>query len=593
MFFAIIIKLYYGVEMRKFSIKKIAFVMMFLMSFSFILTGCSLLTKNLAKYYDTVVVSIEYPNGDLIEINKKELITAFNNYGASLVSNSGYTVEDAMNSTITALINQKVLLKESELTVGLTNKQKNSLWDDTFEAIESNIDTFISEVREDWDIVSPTENESEEEDFVIYEPYEKTAELVYENGKYVIRVIRENEPEETLKYADMADEENKDLIVGNLYNAILSKTNFTAVDENSLTDIERLQRQEARVYEEAINRYIKLLKTNEEGLNLSTDNVSVFKREIKRIYENKLDSAKIEVVQKRIAVDETYSSITPDDVLNKYKELMIESIQKYKLNSSQFDTDVLSSFSSINYSTNENYFFVSHILLKYSDEQQAEYDALESKLSSGEISAISYKQSLQDLANEIVAIERDEDGKVINDSHKYSYQVLTEIQNALGLAQTEEQKAEVFRNLLYKYNQDDGANNAEYLYVVGTENSQMVESFTLASRELYDNGNGEFGSISNLVPSEYGVHIVFYAGPITEVFPIFVNSIDNVNLTMDDLGILNETLLNPLNNKTLFDKVFSSITESTSSTNEVMYLNYLKKDLNITKYKSRYNDLLG
>ena len=64
--------------------------MMMILSLSFVLTGCSLFEKNLAKYYNTVVVAVEYQDGDKIEITKKELITAFNNYGANLVSNRLY-----------------------------------------------------------------------------------------------------------------------------------------------------------------------------------------------------------------------------------------------------------------------------------------------------------------------------------------------------------------------------------------------------------------------------------------------------------------------------------------------------------------------
>lgn len=592
------------------AIKNFALIMMMILSLSFVLTGCSLFEKNLAKYYNTVVVAVEYQDGDKIEITKKELITAFNNYGANLVSNSGYTVEDALNQTITALINQKVLIKTSEGLVEYSNLDKNNLWDDTYKALQTNVETFITEVKEDWEISTPTSEEAEEDKVVAYTPFEPTVTLEYENGQYVIKLTEEQEDEDVaLKFSDMSNIENKDVIVANLYNAIMANTVFTSTNE-TLTELEIIERQNARVYEEAINRYIKTLLSNEEGLKLSVDLESVFEREIKRIYENKLDSLKITKMQEIITKTTTYSKVTVQDVLDKYNDMLKETILKYALNATQFDTDVLSSFSSINYSENEDYFFVSHILLKFSDEQQEEYNSLSDNFNSGKISALEYQERLTQLTNQIIAVERDADGKIISSSNKNAQTVLNELTTALTnaennalaetrfLSETEQQKAVkeakalAFRTIMYKYNQDDGALNAEYLYVVGTENSQMVEPFTNSARKLYNEGNGEFGSISGLVQSEYGVHIVFYAGPITQAFPIKVNSIDNVVLNTSDVQVLADTLLNPLNNKTLFDKVFASITAQTSSQDETMYINNLKKDLKITKYVSRYKDLL-
>ena len=595
----------------KTAFKKFALMMMLVLSLSFVLTGCSLFERNLAKYYNTIVVSIEYENGEKIEINKKELITAFNNYGASLVSNNGYTVKDALNQTITALINQKVLIKTSESLAEYSNLDKNTLWEDTVKALQTNVETFITEVKKDWEIDTPTQQEAEKDAVVVYTPFEPTVEVVLENGNYVIKVKEDKQDENVdLKYSDMADLENKDVIVTNLYNAIMANAKFTSTS-TSLTDAEKIQKQNARIYAEAVNRYTKTLISNEEGLKLSTDAESVFKREVKRIYENKLDTLKISKMQEVISKTTTYSKVTAQEVLDKYEDMIRETILKYALNEGQFDKDVLSSFSSINYSENEDYFFVSHILLKFSDEQQAEYDSLNSQFKTRKISAIRYQERVNELTNQIIAVERDAEGKKIASSSKNAQTVLNELTLALttaeanALAETKflseeeqqiavrEAKALAFRNVMYRYNQDDGALNSEYLYVIGTENSQIVESFTQAARTLHNDGNGDFGSISGLVPSQYGVHIVFYAGPITQSFPIKVNSVDNISLTNSDLKVLADTLLNPLNNKTLFDKVFASITASTSSQNETMYLNELKKDLKITKYVSRYEDLLG
>lgn len=577
--------------MKNSALKKIALMIIFLLSTTFVLTGCTLFQKDMEKYYNTIVATIQYEDGHKIEINKRELITAFNNYGASLVQNSGYTLEKAIDATMNALVNQKVLLEASKGKITFDNADKNKLWKDSLQAILNNVEAYAEQVRTEWEIEKPKTEAGEEDKKVVYTPFEPVVTLEFENGQYVIKVVQENNNEEELLVADMADVENKTLITNNLYNAVMQKTQFDKTGD--LTDLEKLQRQEARVAAEAIKRYTKNLLTAEKGLKLSTDNQSVFKREIEKIYTNALTNAKVTKMQKLIARDTTYSTFTVQDVLNKYKQMLLESVQKYSVNPSALENDMLNNFEAVNYYNGEDYFFVSHILLKFSDQQKAEYESLKSDLAKNLISASYYNQRVEQLINQIVAVERDAEGNVIENSAKTSGQVLTEVQNALASATTKEQKAQAFRNLLYKYNQDDGALNSEYLYVIGTKNSQMVETFTNAARELYNNGNGVFGSISNLVPSEYGVHIVFYAGPVNQVFPITVNSVDNVVLTTEDIQILNTTLLNPLNNKTLFDKVYASLTEQSASANELMYLNNLKKDLTITKYVSRYKDLLA
>ena len=249
---------------------------------------------------------------------------------------------------------------------------------------------------------------------------------------------------------------------------------------------------------------------------------------------------------------------------------------------------MLSGYEKVNYVPNDSYFFVSHILLEFSDQQKAEYDKLESQRNKGYISQAYYEQKLDLLVQQIVAVEKNENGEVVENSNKTAEQVLTEVEVALNSAVTNAEKDQAFKNLLYKYNQDPGALNSEYLYIIGEEDSQMVETFTQASRDL--NKNGEYGGISGLVPSEYGVHIIYYAGKVENVFN-FANAND-VRFDQEDIEILTKTLLNPLHNKTLFDKIYESLSVAESSANESMYINMLKKDLTITKYTKAYKDLL-
>lgn len=558
--------------------KKFAIIVSLLICFCFILSGCTLFESNLSKYYNQTVVSIEYENGDVLNINKKELVVAFNNYGAQLV-NQGYTYEDALNQTITALINQKVLIKDSEGKVSLTNLEKNNVWKESYNSILANLDEYIAEVKEEWDIAIVEEVEEPKKENTGYTAYEPTAEVVYENGQYVIKLIEAPEEEQNVEL--ICNSEDVNVIVTSLYDSLIKKT----VAEDGMTDLEV---RTTRVYKEALKRFVKLLLASEDGQRLSTVEEEVLKREIKRVYENTLNSKLISKMQEYIAYSTNLSKITVDDVLAKYKAMILESMTKYTVNNKSLSEDMLSGYEKVNYVPNDSYFFVSHILLEFSDQQKAEYDKLESQRNKGYISQAYYEQKLDLLVQQIVAVEKNENGEVVENSNKTAEQVLTEVEVALNSAVTNAEKDQAFKNLLYKYNQDPGALNSEYLYIIGEEDSQMVETFTQASRDL--NKNGEYGGISGLVPSEYGVHIIYYAGKVENVFN-FANAND-VRFDQEDIEILTKTLLNPLHNKTLFDKIYESLSVAESSANESMYINMLKKDLTITKYTKAYKDLL-
>ena len=555
------------------------------MCFCFVLTGCSLFETNWDKYYNQTVVSIEYPDGDAIEINKKELVVAFNNYGAQLI-NSGSSYEDALNKTITALINQKVLIKDSEDKVQLSNLERNNIWKDSYDSVFANMEEYISDIKKEWDIADVEEDLPEQEESTAYKPFEPAATIVFENGEYVIKLVEEVKEDENAEL--IVDSEDTDVIVDSIYESVIAKT----VEKEDMSEYEK---QTARINKEAVKRYIKLLIASEKGQKLSTKEDEVLKREIKRIYQNTYESAIITNMQEYISYSSNLSKITVNDIFEKYKSMILESMTKYSLTPDSFSEDMLSSFADVNYVANDEYFFVSHILLKFNDEQQARYDELEDLRDKGFISQEYYNQQIENLVNEIKAVEKDEQGNVVENSNKTAEDVLKEINSALETAITDEDKNNAFKELLYKYNQDPGALNSEYLYVIGKNDSKMVESFTQASRDL--DKAGKYGAVSGLVPSEYGVHIIYYAGKVENTFnfanadDVKFNTLDNQKLS-EDINVLCNTLLNPLHNKTLFDKVYEQLSETTSSEHEAMYINVLKKDLKITKYTSAYKDLL-
>ena len=544
-----------------------------LMTFAFVLSGCDLFPRNMSAYLNKSVCTITYENGETEDITTREYINAFNSYGYTLVQN-GTSYEDAANQTIDVLVNRYVLLHHatSNNLVTIDDSAEKEILDDVYTSLESNLDTYIDEVRDDWDITAPTSPE-ENEDAVVYTPYVQQAEVVFDGENYKIRLLDTEDDPQTTNFQNI--------------DAVITEFNNYALEDDG-TD-------SARIRKEAYRRFISALKSNEEGLNLSTDNASVLKRYVEDVYDTTKENYIITQLEEYYQTSEGYSTISVRQVLDKYKSLMLQSKFSYEANSENYDTAMLENFEDVYYVVDDNYFFVSNLLVMFDDEtvgsdgltQKGRYDNLETEYNNGYITYGEYQRRAKELAYQVVATKRDSEGNLIEGSEIGVETLLTNLQNALNLESTNEGKAKVFNDYLYAYGEDTGVVNAEYPYVIGTETSQMVESFTDAARKL--NEDGVFGALSGIVPSEYGAHIIIYLGKVENLFTI--SDVSTFNLIESDIEKLTETKLSPLNNKTLFDKIFEQLSEDNYSIFENMNLNVLKNKCKIVRHESVYMNL--
>ena len=545
-----------------------------LISFSFILTGCNLFPTNQANYLSAPIVTFQTAEGENIKIDKEDLITAFNSYGAELVNSYGYSIQDAIDATIEVLINREVMLLEAERTITLGNGDLNEIWDDAYDTIISNLSTYEELVIEQWKLNVPSTLDEEEESETAYTPYKKQTEIDLQNGKYVIKLLNTNTS--TDQNVDLYYNEGEEIT--SLVKTVNDRLNNSA-NKDVLTEAKR--------------QYVEALKESEEGRNLSTNSDEVFAREVERIYEAVKDNKYIELYSEKLQGDNDISNITLSQVLRKLTADMLSSYTKYTLNATQFDTDMLDSRENVDYVVNNNYFYVNHILLKYDESSTTYLDELETLYKNGTISEKAYNDALEVEAEKIKATNI-QTGKETNLSPMDIYNELV----GLMTGKSDEAKTQIFKDYIYTYNEDTGNMNADYYYVIGKDSSRMVDTFTETSRELWDNGNGEYGSIDYCV-SEYGVHIIFYAGPVTNAFTI--SDPDNFNLNTDNMDELTEivntlknTYLNAFNNKTLFDKVYEELATDSYTIFETMNLDVLKKEIkNLTIHISNYQDLLG
>jgi len=562
--------------------KKIALLISCILCFTIALSGCNLFTLDSLPYLNQTVATIEYPasNGETktLRIIKKDLIQSYNNYKSTL-EQSGYTGEQAYDQLIQLLINKEVMLEETRRLIEtdeieITNKSLNKLWNDTFKAMINNLAEIENEVIESWKLHVPSELEEETEDEKnLYSPFKKQAEIVKITGEtdfeWKIRTLSDEENgegDETLSYIGGKETDS-------IYDAVNSKIG------------------DSKILKEAFNRYVKLLKANEAGQKLSEDAESVFKREIERVYNNVKNNLYLNLYSKYFEVKNGYSIISVEQVLSYLSAHMLANYAQYSIDFDAYENDILSARENSWYVMDDNYFYVSHILVSFSDEQKdaIEWWKTEYESGAGRISFKDYEEAKNQIAGKAVVQEYGED--TTWNPEELRNNLLFDLDG-----KTDEQKVEIFKDYMYKYSGDNGNKNVNYEYIVGTENSKMVDAYTDAARKLYNNRQGKFGDVSETVVTEYGVHILFYVAPVTNPFTIRnPNTFNLVSANLQELENNINTIttfkLSPFYERTLFDFIYEKMATDNFSKFENLNLSTLKKDLSIKIYDKNYSDL--
>lgn len=557
--------------------KKIALLLVFILCFIVPLSGCSLFSLDNSAYLNRTIVTINYPSDNSsISITKKQLIEAYNNYKSTL-EQSGLTGKQAFDKLIQLLINKEVILKETERLIeeeeiSVSNKDLNEIWNETYKALIKNIAQFESEIIKAWNLHIPSELSDEETDEnIYYQPYEKKAEAVKitnpdNSVEWKIRSLNGEEgASEDLIYTQGQETQSLHTAVNNRINS-------------------------SNVLKEALKRYIKLLKNNEKGLNLSIDDNSVFEREIERIYTNVKQNKYVSLYSKYFEVKNGYSIITVEQILNYLSAHMLASYTEYSVDFSSYESDILSARENCWYVMDNDYFYVSHILVSFSDEQKNDLTALDELLAAGEITYGDYESAKQTLADNAVVKSYGENTSMNPQA------LLNNLKTELN-GKDEAGKVNVFNEFIYKYSGDNGNKNKIFEYIVGQNKSQMVDAYTEAARELHNNGNGQFGDLSDLVVTEYGVHILFYISPVTNAFTI--QNPSHFSLLSSNTAQMEQTIqtlttekLSPLYERTLFDYIYEKLVEDNFSKFESMNMSILKQNLDIKIYTGNYADLV-
>ena len=106
----------------------------------------------------------------------------------------------------------------------------------------------------------------------------------------------------------------------------------------------------------------------------------------------------------------------------------------------------------------------------------------------------------------------------------------------------------------------------------------MVEEFANASREVQKQG---LGSVSGLVYTEYGAHIIMFTGVPENV------SITGENTTLQDLA---NVKLKSSSDKNMLDLFIEKVTKNDYSTQQTMIIEQLRENMDIVINKTKLKD---
>lgn len=611
------------------ALNRLFFMFVLMISFVLFFSGCSLWTINEQKVLNQKAATI-----DDITVTYEDVYNAYYSYGNYYFDNQGEATYDGIKKTATQVINRKVLLKalkdkDSKYYTPLTQKQKNDVWNKVYKEINSTlVDSQKSIMAKDDKTITELDTDDEEETYdndyeKPYKSYEKTYkyDLNPATGQYeLIKII---EPEEVVTTSTDVFQFTAEEMVG--FDSLEAKLASMTLDEiatratNNFKTIYWTHRNDqdknakGEYYSElAFNKIISVLKSNEKDKSLNMEAKYIFYRYLDKTYQDFYDSALITAFENNY---KNTQSVTEQAVLTTFNNLSSAQDETYRN-----DYNNYAAFVSAMKSRNEpmlyfekinEWFQVSHVLLKYSDEDVEALKELQQAYKHGQFSTkADYEKAVEDYKRSIKFTDR-------KDGNKYSAQeVLQMIQNAMGISvdgtgkvtygsnMTANQRIQAFNEFIYRFNMDSGVNNALLAYAIPTDpdNDGMVTPFANTSRELHD--AGIVGSISGLVEidplygyednngetqnaSHSGFHIIIYLGEYETLGTAGTVSIQD----------LNNYILNPLNNnqtnsETMLDYVIEKITKDNSNAYESSVLQTLKAGSEVEYYDGVIKSLL-
>lgn len=602
--------------------KKVFSLVLCLVMCASVLAGCNLFGTDWEKYYNTVVVTINYDyvsggvtHTESVDITKRELINAYKSYGYNYEQNYGHTVEEAIDMTIDTIVNRKLMAKDVERTAEengqalFNDAEKTYLWEETYDALLDNLYTYYEDIIGETSVGD--EDADEETTGTIFEEYDKLAVLQTKtaNGNKTYEIRKYNATSKTSGSSHILslDGVNYDVEYqdseGNFVFKDLIYTYFEALTNASSN------------WRASLNQYLSDVRDNYSYMTFGDDE-EVFMFELNRIYdivkENYLVDKYTELHNNLERDGSDVSNVRADVMLSYYEGLWMADYEKYVNKASSFQTDILSESTTVNYvNTDENtYFNVGVIKIDLT----AELEELEGKVNN-EIDEAEYQAQKQQLFENASVEIKDSTNGVATGKTISAKDLLTKIKttlsgtrsygvDALVNQQIAYEKADAFVDYLYYYNDDSTYLNTDKMSAFGLSSTGEVlynttfssaenDAFDQAIKELYNNGNAKVGDLSSLVYGEDGVYILFYAGKVENA----LTNVKDAGVNLTDLEIMARTRVNIFNTKTIFDLCYDALyNEALFDTFQEEHIKQLQNELTregdgITIYPDAYKDL--
>ena len=205
-----------------------------------------------------------------------------------------------------------------------------------------------------------------------------------------------------------------------------------------------------------------------------------------------------------------------DEVVKSYNAMLNEQRGTYEDNIAAYDS-AMSGGNTVLYHANNNYFYVKHILLPFSDEQKEELHNFEHRPEIVNLQEDEKEEKIkafrETLVESIVCYPH-VDGEDDKTRPMTIDDVLAHVRSVMTpLAGNVKRANDAFNDLIYLYNTDPGAFNNDKGYVVKykldeDERETYMQEFADAAREMRK--NLEVGQVyAEPVITDYGVHIMY------------------------------------------------------------------------------------
>lgn len=513
-----------------------------------IFTGCDLFGTDQKAVAQSVVATISYSDGTSKDITRLELDMAYRSYGYNYSQDYSQAMQMSLNSVIENKLLARIVeeyYKSNNIDL-LDQHEKTYLWDQTYDALKSNLKQYKNATEET--------NSTPENNSAIFKDYEKQVELKKNpDGSYTIlrldanTTIRGHYGEEYGQYRDFEAEDGED-----------KKLLITRI-KDLLSDNE---------WEVAFNKYIKAVKENYSYLYNYSTNDEWFEFETKRIYDILKDNymvEKFDTTFNAMSEDGTVSNVSVQKILDTYADKVSADFATYGKANSNFNSSVVSDFANMDYfRTDVDVFNLAYIKFALTTGENGETEQLAALKTSADYNEKTRPEAIDNFYNSISAtnhVDNTKTEKVVN--------VLDNLQKQLDKMDVD-RKIEIFRDYMYKYSDDETLKGAEFNAAFGfTRDGEYLsnsnfsgEDFEETIKKLWNNGDVEIGKLSDVVYTDDGIYVFFFAGKVG-------NLVGNADISenfkfyrIENIETLYEKQLNIFSCKTLFDKLYEELSSS-------------------------------